>query len=83
MKTYKEPIHLCPVCTCVEMEFLERVPNKTTMRTRRFKCPICDHTEMYLMSGPHDKDRQDDKKSFAAYKKKIEPIVANRVNYGD
>lgn len=61
MKDLNEPIHLCPICTCIEMEFLERIPNKTSMRTRRFKCPVCDHVEMYLMSGPHDVSRQQDR----------------------
>lgn len=62
MKDSKEAIHLCPICVCVEMEFLERIPNKTAMRTRRFKCPVCDHTEMYVMGGPHDARNQESKR---------------------
>ena len=68
----KEPIHLCPICTCIEMVFVERVPNKTPMRTRRFKCPVCDHVEMYLMSGPHDADRQQDRRDIAKAQKEYQ-----------
>lgn len=72
MKNNKEPVHLCPICTCVEMVFLERIANKTTMRTRRFKCAVCDHIEMYLMSGPHDQERQKHRFQTAKVKKEFE-----------
>jgi hypothetical protein len=72
MKDNKEPVHLCPICTCVEMVFIERVANRTEMRTRRFKCPVCEHVEMYVMSGPHDADRQFDRLEAAKIQKNLE-----------
>jgi hypothetical protein len=51
-------IHLCPICHVVEMEFVERIPSNHYYRLRRFKCPVCDHKEMYIMNGPNDKETE-------------------------
>jgi len=59
-----EELHLCPVCNVVEMEFVERLESNNHMRMRRFKCPVCDHTEMYLMGGPMDDRRVDAQKDL-------------------
>jgi hypothetical protein len=56
-KTDKDNIHLCPSCNCVEMVFVERIASNKYYRLRRFKCPVCDHTEMYIMNGPNDKEK--------------------------
>jgi hypothetical protein len=55
-------IHLCPICHVVEMEFLERIPSKRFFRMRRFKCPVCEHTELYFMGGPNDKKTAQEKR---------------------
>ena len=52
-----EAIHLCPLCVSVEMEFVERIKSDKYYRLRRFKCPVCDHKEMYIMGGPNDAER--------------------------
>jgi|GEM_PF-6324310 len=52
-----EAIHLCPICVSVEMEFVERLKTDKHYRLRRFKCPVCDHSEMYIMGGPDDAER--------------------------
>lgn len=57
MKTNNEAIHLCPMCVSVEMEFIERIKSEKHYRLWRFKCPVCDHKEMYLMGGPDDGER--------------------------
>lgn len=59
MSDKNESIHLCPVCNCVEMQFVERIKReKFATRLRRFKCPVCDLEEMYVMGGPNDGERQ-------------------------
>lgn len=55
-------IHLCPICHVVEMVFVERIPSDKFYRLRRFKCPVCDHAEMYIMNGPNDKQIEQDKR---------------------
>lgn len=52
-------IHLCPICNVVEMQFVERIPSEKRFRLRRFKCPVCDHQEMYKSGGPDDQRRQE------------------------
>ena len=52
-----EAIHLCPICVSVEMKFIERIKSDKHYRLRRFKCPVCDHAEMYVMGGPDDGER--------------------------
>jgi len=52
-----EAIHLCPICISVEMQFMERIKSDKYYRLRRFKCPVCDHSEMYIMGGPDDAER--------------------------
>lgn len=52
-----ETTHLCPQCNCVEMEFVERIESNKHFRMRRFKCPVCDHQEMYTCGGPDDAER--------------------------
>jgi hypothetical protein len=79
MKDQHEPIHLCPICHCVEMVFVERIArDKYKERMRRFKCPVCDHQEMYVCSGPHDADRQRDALEIAKQQK--ETNYARRKN---
>jgi hypothetical protein len=56
-KTSNEAVHLCPICVCVEMDFMERLKTDKHIRIRRFKCSVCDHVEMYLMGGPDDGER--------------------------
>lgn len=53
-----EAVHLCPICNVVEMQFVERIESTKHFRMRRFKCPVCDHQEMYTCGGPDDKGRE-------------------------
>lgn len=53
-----EATHLCPICVSVEMQFVERLKTDKSYRLRRFKCPVCEHSEMYIMGGPDDAERQ-------------------------
>lgn len=57
-----EATHLCQICHVVEMEFVERIPSNQHKRLRRFKCPVCDHKEMYTCGGPDDKRREEQTK---------------------
>lgn len=73
MKDNKEPIHLCPLCNCVEMQFVERIERKKyAPRLRRFKCPVCNHIEMYSCSGPDDLNRQRDRQETIKIQKDME-----------
>lgn len=69
MKKVNEAVHLCPICHVVEMEFVERVESEKHFRIRRFKCPVCDHKEMYTCGGPDDKRRQQESKDKTMYNK--------------
>lgn len=72
MKNDNEPIHLCPNCTCVEMEFVQRIERKKyAPRLRRFKCPVCDLEEMYTCGGPDDLNRQKDRLETVKVEKDI------------
>jgi len=67
-----EATHLCPICNVVEMVFVERIPSNQHKRLRRFKCPVCDHHEMYTCGGPDDKRREEqakDKKKISQFRK--------------
>lgn len=57
-----EATHLCPICVSVEMQFVERLKTEKSYRLRRFKCPVCDHSEMYIMGGPDDAEYQYNKR---------------------
>lgn len=73
MSDKNEAIHLCPVCNCVEMQFVERIKReKFATRLRRFKCPVCDLEEMYVMSGPNDGERQRERLEAVKVEKAIQ-----------
>lgn len=72
MTDKNESIHLCPACHCVEMQFMERLKrDKYATRLRRFKCPVCDLEEMYVMGGPNDGERQREKREHAQHEKNV------------
>lgn len=73
MANNNERTHLCPHCNCVEMVFVERIVSDKTFRMRRFKCPVCDLTEMYTCGGPDDAERVDRAQRI----KKLERINAH------
>ncbi len=75
MKNKGEAVHLCPMCVSVEMEFIERIKSDKYYRLRRFKCPVCDHKEMYIMGGPNDEERQYQARQSVKQRKSIESIT--------